>query len=84
MEIGFPTSGPTIINADNQGCISMTKNNRTDDLTKHIDMKYHYIREQVEANKIAVHYCATNFMVADFLTKPINTRKFQWCRDKLG
>jgi hypothetical protein len=83
-EIGSPLSAPTVIYEDNQGAISMAHNNRTDSLTKHISVKYHYTREMVQENQVVINYCETARMVADFLTKPTDTRKFLWCREQIG
>ena len=43
--------------------------------TKHIDIQYHFIRECIENNKIKVGYISTNEMLADGLTKGLNTSK---------
>ena len=83
-ELSFPVSGPTRIHVDNNGCKSMSSNHRTDALTKHIDVKFHYTRDLVDENCIDIQYCPTNLMIADFLTKPIPARKFLWCRDALN
>ena len=40
-EMGFQVAGPVDIYEDNQGCLAMANNHRTDALTKHIDVKYH-------------------------------------------
>jgi transposase InsO family protein len=82
-EIGFPAESPTTICEDNQGCISISNNNRTDSRTKHIDVKYHFVRDMVKSKEIQLMYISTEHMLADFLTKPINSSKFQWCSAKL-
>lgn len=84
QEIRFPHESPTVIYEDNQGAISMAKNHRTDSLTKHIAVKYHYTREMVDLKQTEITYCETSKMVADFLTKPTNSAKFLWCRDHIG
>lgn len=83
----LPLSNDTeaiLIKGDNQGSLSVANNNRTDRRTKHIDIKYHAIRDRVSSGTIRLEYCPTEQMVADFLTKPINKSKFVWCRDKCG
>jgi hypothetical protein len=75
-ELGFPSKGPTTIAEDNKGCISVSSNNRTDSRTKHIDVKYHYVRQMVKNRQVTVHYTPTEEMLADVLTKPTSTRKF--------
>jgi hypothetical protein len=83
-ELGHKIDDPTEIYEDNQGCISLTENNRTDPRTKHIDTKYHYTREQVANRVVQFKYVPTANMIADSLTKPISTSKFIWCRDHMG
>lgn len=67
----FPNTqfSPITINCDNQGAIALSKDDRFHARTKHIDIRYHFIRNSVESNLIQVHYCPTEDMVADILTK---------------
>jgi hypothetical protein len=83
-DLGHAIDCPTEIYEDNQGCISLTENNRTDPRTKHIDTKYHYTREQVAKKIVKFKYVPTAKMVADALTKPISVSKFTWCRKPMG
>lgn len=69
---------------DNQGCIALTKNSGNHGRTKHIDIKYHYIREMVLAKKVHLTYCPTMDMAADILTKPLDRVKFEYFRGMLG
>ncbi|RAN66244.1 Ty1/Copia family ribonuclease HI, partial [Bacillus sp. SRB_8] len=50
----------------------------------HIDLRFHFCRDQVEQGTIKVEYCPTEAMIADALTKPINAPKFKWCRTAMG
>jgi hypothetical protein len=54
---------------DNQGCIKLAENPVVHGRSKHIDVRYHFIRERVGC-------CSTNDMVADILTKPLDREKF--------
>ena len=45
--------------------------------TKHIDVSYHYIREQVNQNTVSVKYCANEDMLADVMTKGLSKIQFQ-------
>ena len=83
-EMGFQAAGPVDIYEDNQGCLAMANNHRTDALTKHIDVKYHYTRDCIDESLIKIIYCPTDKMIADFLTKPINPTKFMWYRTQIG
>ena len=73
-----------VMRCDNQGAAAMAANRRTDARTKHIDVKYHYTRDMVENGTVTIEDIRTNEMVADFLTKPIDTAKFKWCRHAMG
>ena len=47
-DIGEPPEGPKEIYEDNQGAISMAKNPVGHARTKHIDIRYHFVRERVQ------------------------------------
>ena len=50
----------------------MARNPQFDVHTKHIGIKYHYIREQVNSRKVELKYCPTEDMIADVLTKGLS------------
>ena len=54
------------------------------DKLKHIEMRYHYIRDMVQRGAIKIQYVSTNEEVVDVLTKPLSRVKFEHFRDKLG
>ena len=60
---------PTIILEDNQSAISTSKNPQFHGCTKHIEIKFHFVREQVKGGAVELKYCPTEEMVADMLTK---------------
>jgi len=67
--IGYSIVGPTITFEDNESCISLASNDMTTSKSKHIDIKYHYIRDLIKQGSIAIIWCPTDDMVADILTK---------------
>ena len=75
---------PTVVYSDNNAAISIATNDRTEERSKHIDVKFHYTRELVRANQIKVEHCGTDNMLADYLTKFVTKKKFLWCRDQVG
>ena len=83
-DIGEPPEGPTEIYEDNQGAISMAKNPVGHARTKHIDIRYHFVREGVRDGAIALKYIATDEMIADILTKPLPNHRFQKLVTELG
>lgn len=56
---------------DNQSCIHLLQNGNNSLRTKHIDTKYHFVRDMVNNKVIRVEYCPTEDMIADLLTKPL-------------
>ena len=77
-------SEPTLIFEDNQLAICMAKNPQFYGRSKHINIKFHFIREQVRANKIQLKYCASGDTLADLLTKGISTEKLERLRKLYG
>jgi hypothetical protein len=74
----------TVILCDNQSCIKMTENYVFHDKSKHIEIRYHYIRDMVQRRAIKLQYVGTDEQVADVLTKPLSRVKFKHFRNKLG
>ena len=68
--------------SDSKG-ISQSYNptNRAD--TKHVDVCDHYIREEVERQRVSVTFCLTKDMVADIFTKPLDRAAFLRHREAL-
>ncbi len=75
---------PTDILEDNQGAIAIAKNPVGHKRTKHIDIRYHFIREAVLTGTAHLTYCPTNEMVADILTKPLPRVQFEKLRNEFG
>ena len=75
---------PTVVLEDNQGTIAMVKNRVSHFRTKHIDIRYHYVREAVQEGVISLHYCPTEKMIANLLTKPLPRGRFETLRLSMG
>ena len=69
---------------DNKGAIELAKNPKFHNRTKHIDISYHFVREQVEQNTFSVKYCPSEDMLADIMTKGLPRVTYERLRDKLG
>ena len=61
----------TVIYCDNNSAIALSKKNLFHKRTKHIDDKFHYIRELVNNGEIILKHCKTQEQFADVLTKPL-------------
>jgi hypothetical protein len=82
-DLGFEQNGPTIIMEDNQGCIALSENPINHRRTKHIDVRYHYTRERVEAGAVKLVYVPTEWQLADLLTKPLEAPRLAKLRKLL-
>jgi hypothetical protein len=78
------TEKPTTIYADNQGSINLSANPIFHSRTKHIQVRYHAIREYIENNEIRVQFIPTDRMLADGLTKGLDHVKFARMIEGLG
>jgi len=66
---------PVTVYEDNQGAIALCQNPVNRQRSKHIDVRYHFIRREVYASKVVVKYCPTSEMIADVMTKPVTKVK---------
>ena len=74
----------TTIHTDSQSCIAMIKNQRFSNKTKHIDVRYHFIRDQMEKKTINLSYVSTEENTADLMTKPLGGTKVEYHRKRMG
>jgi hypothetical protein len=84
LDIGFEQSNATVLYEDNQGAIELARNPKHRGRSKHIDIRYHFVRELLQRNVISVVYCPTNEMLADVMTKPVPKPTFVRMRESLG
>lgn len=84
FEINVSTS--TKIFVDNQSAAKMSENQKFSNRTKHVDTKYHFIRELVGSNTIQLEYVCSEDNCADLLTKPLGPTRINYLRKllKLG
>ena len=83
-DIQVNSSQPTPIYCDNTSAISISKNPVMCSKTKHISIKYHFLREKVGEQKVKLEYVSTKEQVADIFTKPLPKDTFEYLRQKLG
>jgi len=74
---------PAILNCDNTSAISFIKTDQNNSRTRHIDIRFHFVKEYVEQGDLLVKHIPTNDQLADILTKNLPTDKFKVFRDKL-
>ena len=79
-EFGYPINQPSTLLIDNQSALTVSKNPEHHGRMKHLDLKFFWLRDQVEANIISPVYIPTSDQIADILTKPLprmTVEKFQ-------
>ena len=64
--------------------IVLAKDNKFHSHMKHIDLRFHFVREAVEDNKITITYIPTEENVADIFTKALARPKFEAFVERLG
>ena len=74
----------TTIYCDNISSIALSKNPVFHGRSKHIEIKYHFIRELVENGDIKMEFCKSEQQLADIFTKPLGIGTFVHLRQSLG
>eukprot|EP00253_Pinus_taeda_P016688 PITA_16688 len=75
---------PTVIYCDNQSCIKLSVNPVFHDRSKHIDIRYHHIRDCVQRRIMLLSYIPTEDQDVDILTKALTRSKFEYHRGRMG
>lgn len=83
-DIGCECNGGTVLYIDNQSAIRLAKNPEFHKRTKHIDIRYHYIREKVQEKEIFVEYVQTVNQRADIFTKALPNDRFKYLCSLIG
>jgi hypothetical protein len=76
--------GSTVIHCDNQSCIKLSINPVFHDRSKHIDIRYHHLRDCVQRKIMLLQYILMEDQDADILTKALTRSKFEYHRDRIG
>ncbi|GJZ70654.1 hypothetical protein Tco_0634505 [Tanacetum coccineum] len=69
---------------DNTSAIALCCNNVQHSRAKHIDVRYHFIKEQVENGIVELYFVRTEYQLADIFTKPLPRERFNFLIEKLG
>jgi hypothetical protein len=83
-ELSFPSSSATTLHCDNQAACKLATTDNYHARTKHIDIRYHFIRQTVADNTFLIVYCPTDDMLADILTKALPSWKVKGFSSALG
>ncbi|GJW67342.1 retrovirus-related pol polyprotein from transposon TNT 1-94 [Tanacetum coccineum] len=69
---------------DNKSAIALCCNNVQHSRSKHIDIRHHFIREQVENRVVELYFMETNYQLTDILTKALPRERFEFLLPRLG
>lgn len=82
--LGHSTGEATTILCDNNSAINLSEDPLLHSRVKHVDIKYHFLRERVASNEITLRYINTKDNVADIFTKALPSPQFSRLRDIMG
>ncbi|POM74379.1 Hypothetical protein PHPALM_8680 [Phytophthora palmivora] len=74
----------TVVNEDNQACIVIAENPSHHTRVKHIDVRYHFIREHVQLEDVDLRYVVSKENEADIMTKGLLKEQFEYLRRGLN
>ena len=77
MELGFKTFSSVPINSDSTGALSVAGNAMFSSRTKHIALRFFFVRELIKRNKITLHHQPTQQMLAGIATKHLSRQRFR-------
>ncbi|GKE86989.1 hypothetical protein Tco_1564464 [Tanacetum coccineum] len=69
---------------DNKSAIALCCNNVQHSRSKHIDIRYHFIKEQVENGVVELYFVRTEYQLADIFTKALGRERLDFLINKLG
>jgi hypothetical protein len=81
---GGEEAAPPALKVDNQPAIALAKNPVLHDRSKHIDVKFHFLRSCVDEGKIVIEFVDTNRQLADILTKSLGRLRFSEMKKMIG
>ena len=70
-EVDLQVTEPIELFCDNNGAINLSEVSKGHSLSKHIDIRFHYIRDEVEKGTVKAEFVASEDNPADLLTKPL-------------
>lgn len=83
-DLGYEIKGPSTLHMDNQSAIAVIRNPEHHGRMKHLDLRFYWLRDVVEAGLIDVQYIPTKLMPADIMTKSLCKGSVAEQRELLG
>jgi hypothetical protein len=84
QQLGQDQHKATLIFCDNSSSIKLSKNPILHGRCKHIDVRYHFLRDLTKEGVVELAHCSTNDQIADIMTKPLKLESFVKMRTELG
>jgi hypothetical protein len=72
-----------VLQCDNRAAIAISSDDIHHERTKHIDIRHHFIREEVKQRRLVIEWIGTKEQIADIMTKPLGTLLFERFRDTI-
>ncbi|GFV30547.1 retrovirus-related Pol polyprotein from transposon TNT 1-94 [Trichonephila clavipes] len=72
------------LNSDSQAAIQWIKGTRSSNKSRHMNLRFHFIKDLIEDTVIQLEYVQTEFLIADFLTKAMNVEKLEYSMQKIA
>jgi len=82
-DLKYTSDEPTTMHQDSQGCIALATNPVYQTRTKHIDIKYYFIRDVIKCNRMVLKYTCSEDMLADGMTNDLSRQKHELLIKKL-
>lgn len=83
LELGFKNFVSVPINSDSAGALSVAGNSMFSSRTKHIALRYFFLRELIKRHKISIHHKPSQLMLADIATKHLSKQQFTFLLKKI-
>jgi hypothetical protein len=83
-QLGAEERGSTEIYCDNSSTIQLSKNSVFHGRSKHIGVRFHFLRELVNDGVVKLSFCSSEEQIADIMTKPLKLEQFVKLRGMLG
>ena len=83
-DLSYEPETPAVLSVDNQSAIKRAKNPEFHKRTKHIDIKFHFIRQNVVNGELSVEYIPSTELKADIFTKAFPKQRFLYIRELLN
>lgn len=79
-DFGFDVPCPIIVGTDSQSSIALSKEGKSSNRTKHMDVRFHYIKDLCSKGVIKLVYVSTQDNIADMFTKPLSSVRLGYLR----